>query len=90
MTIGTNVDRGSIGPLGIATEASAAPLTQIVWTRMKALLLAYITWRVQQAAIRQLGSMSDRELEDIGLTRSRITFAVTGEAVRNRVFGPAS
>ena len=94
MAVGTGIDRGSIAPLGVAAELTAAGLrlsvTQSVWKRMKALLLAYMTWRVQQAAIRQLASMSDRELEDIGLTRSRIAFAVTGEAVRSRVFGPAS
>jgi uncharacterized protein YjiS (DUF1127 family) len=32
----------------------------------------YITWRMQNIAIAQLRAMSDRELEDIGLTRSDI------------------
>jgi uncharacterized protein YjiS (DUF1127 family) len=32
----------------------------------------------------QLWSMSDRELRDIGLTRSEITGAVQGEAARDR------
>jgi uncharacterized protein YjiS (DUF1127 family) len=34
--------------------------------------VAYITWRTEQAAIAQLWSMTDRELKDIGLTRSQI------------------
>src|SRR5262249_1103191 len=37
---------------------------------------AYITWRIEQAAIAQLWSMSDRQLRDIGLTRSEIASAV--------------
>ena len=39
---------------------------------------AYIAWRVEQAAIVQLQSMSDRDLKDIGLTRSEIARAVRG------------
>jgi uncharacterized protein YjiS (DUF1127 family) len=44
-------------------------------------LVAYMTWRTEQAAIAHLWSMSDRELKDIGLTRSEITGAVRGGAV---------
>ena len=40
---------------------------------------AYLTWRIEQAAIAQLGLMSDRELKDIGLARSQIMGAVRGE-----------
>ena len=47
---------------------------------------AYITWRIEQAAIVQLWSMSDRELKDIGLTRSEITSNVRIDAVRDRAF----
>ena len=39
---------------------------------------SYIAWRVEQAAIVQLQSMSDRDLKDIGLTRSEIARAVRG------------
>jgi uncharacterized protein YjiS (DUF1127 family) len=39
--------------------------------------VSYITWRVQRLAIRQLASMSDRELRDIGIARSEIAVAVT-------------
>ena len=41
--------------------------------------VAYITWRIEQAAIAHLWSMSDRALKDIGLTRSEIPRAVKGE-----------
>jgi uncharacterized protein YjiS (DUF1127 family) len=36
--------------------------------------VAYMTWRIERAAITQLQSMGD--LKDIGLTRSSITRAV--------------
>ncbi len=41
--------------------------------------VSYITWRLQQAPIIALNSMSDRELKDIGLTRSEIIGAVRRE-----------
>ncbi|HEY7247707.1 MAG TPA: DUF1127 domain-containing protein [Xanthobacteraceae bacterium] len=44
---------------------------------------SYTTWRVEQAAISELWGMGDRELRDIGLTRSEIESAVKSEAVRN-------
>lgn len=34
--------------------------------------VAYIAWRMEQAAIAHLNAMSDRELKDIGLIRSDI------------------
>jgi uncharacterized protein YjiS (DUF1127 family) len=37
--------------------------------------VAYMTWRIERA-ITQLQSMGDRDLKDIGLTRSSITRAV--------------
>jgi uncharacterized protein YjiS (DUF1127 family) len=39
---------------------------------------AYVTWRLERAAIRQLGSLSDRQLKDIGLDRSEIMRAAKG------------
>ena len=44
----------------------------------------YQIWRAEQAAIAQLWCMSDRELRDIGLSRSEIMAAVKGEAARDR------
>jgi uncharacterized protein YjiS (DUF1127 family) len=46
----------------------------------KRLWAAIITLRVQQAAVVRLRSMTDRELEDIGLSRSQIEGAVTAGA----------
>ena len=38
--------------------------------------VAYVTWRRERFAMRQLRSMSDRTLKDIGVSRSTIEFAV--------------
>src|SRR5262245_19523419 len=41
--------------------------------------LSYLTRRIERAAIIQLHGMSERELQDIGLTRSQTERAVRGE-----------
>jgi uncharacterized protein YjiS (DUF1127 family) len=41
--------------------------------------MSYLTRRIERAAMIQLHRMSDRELQDIGLTRSQIERAVRGE-----------
>jgi uncharacterized protein YjiS (DUF1127 family) len=51
---------------------------------MKRWWLDYLTWRAEEAAISKLWAMSDRELKDIGLTRSQIARAVRDEAGRDR------
>ena len=38
----------------------------------------YHAWRIREATIACLESLSDRELEDIGLTRAQINCAVRG------------
>jgi uncharacterized protein YjiS (DUF1127 family) len=48
--------------------------------------VAHLTRRIEQTAMAQLRSMSDRELKDIGLTRFQIEGAVTGWA-GHRPFG---
>jgi uncharacterized protein YjiS (DUF1127 family) len=48
--------------------------------------VAYLTWRIERAAIAQLRSMSDRQLTDIGISRSEIMSAVKGGAESNRAF----
>jgi uncharacterized protein YjiS (DUF1127 family) len=48
-----------------------------------------IAWRAQRAAIAYLMAMSDRQLHDIGLARSEIELAVTGEPMLGRAPGIA-
>jgi uncharacterized protein YjiS (DUF1127 family) len=50
--------------------------------------VAYLTWRIERAAITQLGSMSDRQLSDIGISRSEIMGAVQGAVDRARAHSP--
>ena len=45
---------------------------------------AYVTWRAEQAAADQLAAMSDRELSDIGLSRTEIDSAVKSKAACDR------
>jgi len=45
---------------------------------------AYTTWRTEQAAMTLLRSMSERELKDMGQTRSSISGAVKGELGHER------
>jgi len=71
-----NTAQGMFAPSGLGRLR--ATLTRW-WT-------AYITWRIEQAAIAQLALLGDRELKDIGLTRSSITRAVRVEAARDRAF----
>jgi uncharacterized protein YjiS (DUF1127 family) len=42
----------------------------------------FLAWRLERAAIRQLNSLSDRQLKDIGLDRSEIMGAVRNGARR--------
>jgi uncharacterized protein YjiS (DUF1127 family) len=49
-------------------------------------LAAFRTWKAQQAAIARLQSMSDRELKDIGVSRSEIGRAARDGAARRAVY----
>jgi uncharacterized protein YjiS (DUF1127 family) len=51
---------------------------------VKAWWMAYLTRRIERAAIRQLRALSDRVLLDIGLTRSQIEQAVKGEHIQGK------
>jgi uncharacterized protein YjiS (DUF1127 family) len=42
--------------------------------------LAYMEWRLQRLAANLLHRMSDRQLKDLGLTRSQIELAARGRA----------
>jgi uncharacterized protein YjiS (DUF1127 family) len=68
---------------GIAGQSWTSGLT----ATLKRWWVAYITWRIEQAAIARLWSMSERELKDIGLTRSDLPRVVRGEAARDRTLG---
>ena len=53
---------------------------------LKRWCVAYITWRIERAAIAQLCVMSDRQLKDIGVSRCEITRVVTGGTAVHRAF----
>jgi len=50
-----------------------------LFTAIKAWWMAYLTRRIERAAIIELRALSDRVLLDIGLTRSQIEEVVKGE-----------
>jgi uncharacterized protein YjiS (DUF1127 family) len=75
------------------SSAHAAPqgLTGQFWVRgvitpFRRWLLAYKKWTVEQAAIAQLQTMTDRELKDIGVIRTDINGAVRRDAARYGVY----
>ena len=65
-------------------------LVKDLGTTLNRWCVAYLTWRIERAAITQLGSMSDRQLKDIGISRSEIMSAVKGEVDRVRAFSRCS
>ena len=70
-----------------SAPAAAQGTTGHSWTgRLAAALkrwwIAFITWRLERAAINQLSSLSDRQLKDIGLDRSEIMGAVRNWVTR--------
>jgi len=64
----SGAEGGRARSLGSAMVASA-----------KTWWMAYLIRRIERVAVLQLEAMSDRELEDIGITRSQIERAVKGE-----------
>ena len=79
-------------PQEMAGQSSARDLVKDLVKNLGATLIrwcvAYLTWRIERAAITQLGSMSDRQLRDIGISRSEIMGAVRGEVDRARAHSP--
>jgi len=73
-------------PSTLAAAQGAVRHSSRLAATLKRWWLAYLTWRIEQEAITQLCSMSDRALKDIGLTRADITGAVRGEVPRDRAF----
>jgi uncharacterized protein YjiS (DUF1127 family) len=76
------ISRAPAARQGIAGQSWAGRLL----TTLERWWVAYMTWRLERAAIVHLCSMSDRDLKDIGLTRSEITGVVRGGAQRDRTF----
>ena len=82
-------------PQEMAGQSWAKDLVKDSWvkdlgTTLNRWCVAYLTWRIERAAITQLGSMSDRQLRDIGISRSEIVSAVKGEVDRVRAFSRSS
>ena len=72
-------------PQEMAEQSWAKDLVKDLGTTLNRWCVAYLTWRIERAAITQLGSMSDHQLRDIGISRSEILSAVRGEADRIRL-----
>jgi uncharacterized protein YjiS (DUF1127 family) len=73
----------------LSTPASAQGVGWPSWARslgatLKRRWVAYLIWRIERAAAVRLFSMSDRQLKDIGLTRSGIAGALR-EVAHNEV-----
>ena len=73
----------------LETTASAPDLAGASWVNgilasVKRAWVAYISWRIERAAIDQLSAMSDRQLKDIGLVRSEIVAAARGFTLPSR------
>jgi uncharacterized protein YjiS (DUF1127 family) len=71
---------------GTAGHSASQPWSSGLSATLKRWWAAYTTRRAEQAAMTLLGSMSDRELKDMGLTRCDITGAVRGGLGRDRGF----
>jgi len=73
----------SIVSSAVALQSRVAGFCLRVVAVQKRWCAAFIAWRIQQAAITHLNSLSDRELEDIGLCRADIKSAVVGGCARD-------
>ena len=63
-------------PCHAAASNPVIPLAAAI----RRLCARYVAWRMEQSAVAVLQSMSDRQLSDIGLSRSDITRAVRRSA----------
>jgi uncharacterized protein YjiS (DUF1127 family) len=68
-------------------RTTASVIAHTLWSAVSRWWVSYMTWRVEQLAISGLQAMSDRQLKDIGIQRSQIESAVTGEIARDRMLG---
>jgi uncharacterized protein YjiS (DUF1127 family) len=64
---------GAPAAVGERAQAKGLVASVRIWC------VAHLTRRMERVAMAQLQAMSDRELRDIGLTRSEIEQAVKGE-----------
>jgi uncharacterized protein YjiS (DUF1127 family) len=69
----STISRTVSGGVTAANELAARARTVLGRWRQ-----SYIAWHTQKVAIRHLSSLTDRELQDIGLSRSQISAAVGG------------
>jgi uncharacterized protein YjiS (DUF1127 family) len=60
-------------------ESAHADIAASLWAAAIRWWAGYTSWRLHKAAIAQLRSMSDRQLADIGISRSEIEYAVCGK-----------
>jgi uncharacterized protein YjiS (DUF1127 family) len=74
-TLGT---LGTLGTLARAADRTPSLGSGLIAT-VRAWWMGYLSRRIERAAIMQLHAMSDQELQDIGLTRCQIAWAVRGE-----------
>ena len=70
----------------VPQETLYGPFLRSVGRALKNWWIAYATWRLQQLAISRLRSMSDRELQDIGISRGAIEFTARSDADRQPMF----
>jgi uncharacterized protein YjiS (DUF1127 family) len=86
----STMSRAPTAPQELAGQSWAKDLVKNLGATLNRWCVAYLTWRIERAAITQLWSMSDRQLRDIGISRSEIDSAVRGEAERIRAFSRTS
>jgi uncharacterized protein YjiS (DUF1127 family) len=67
-----------------AKEGGQTQLGGSLIATLNAWWIAYLTRRIERAAILQLRALSDRVLLDIGLTRSQIEEAVRGDQIQGK------
>ena len=67
-------------------QSVATQPSQLI-ARLQSWWVAFLGWLMQREATLQLASLSDRELQDIGLRRCEIEGAVRGALKRERAFG---
>jgi uncharacterized protein YjiS (DUF1127 family) len=82
----TEIIVSTISRAPAAAQTVPAPSSPaLLQAKFKAWKAAYITWRIEQAAMQQLERMSDHDLRDIGIARSEITHAVMHGATRDSI-----